>query len=179
MPIEEQLAGAMNDASINNDDSASDDRAAEVMVRTPHKKDASRSAGSSTWSRTMLNFWLDATMLIVFVLMIWSATIVRFVFPPALAARGWTLWSWNLDQWIAMQFAATGVFTFLIILHLMLHWTWICGVVTSRLLRRADGRKRTVDDGTRTLWGVGLLILLLNLMGVGIALAVLMIQGPH
>ena len=55
----------------------------------------------------------------------------------------------------------------------MLHWSWVCGVLAARFLRRTEGKKRTVDDGTRTLWGVGLLILLLNVMGVGIAVAVL------
>lgn len=130
-------------------------------------------------SKTMWNFWLDATMLFVFVLMLWSSTVVRFVFPPSVSAKGWTLWSWNVDQWIGLQFGTLCCFTFLVVLHLMLHWTWICGVVASRFMRRADGKKRSVDDGTRTLWGVGLLIVLLNIMGVGIAAAVLMIQGPN
>ncbi len=133
---------------------------------------------SSLMSRTLVNFWLDTAMLVVFVLLVWSATIVRFVFPPAVLAKDYTLWSWNLDQWIGFQYAVLCLFTFLVLVHLMLHWTWVCGVLAARYLRRTDGKKQTPDDGTRTLWGVGLLILLLNVMGVGIALASLMIQGP-
>ncbi len=136
----------------------------------------STKSGAST--RTMINFWLDTTMLIVFVLMLWSATIVRFVFPPAVTAKHWTLWSWTVDQWIGFHYATLCLFTFLVVLHLMLHWSWVCGVLAARFLRRSEGKKRSVDDGTRTLWGVGLLIVLLNIMGLAIALAVLTIHGP-
>jgi hypothetical protein len=134
---------------------------------------------SSIASKTMWNFWLDTTMLVVFILMLWSATIVRFVFPPAVSAKDWTLWSWNVDQWIGFHYASLCGFTFLVVLHLMLHWSWVCGVVASRFIKRSAGKKKNVDDGTRTLWGVGLLIVLLNVMGIGIAAAVLMIQGPR
>jgi hypothetical protein len=130
-------------------------------------------------SRTMFNFCLDASMLVVFVLMLWSATIVRFVFPPAVAARAWTLWSWNVDQWIGFHYATLCVFTLLVVLHLMLHWNWVCGVLAARFMKRSDGKKPLVSEGTRTLWGVGLLIVLLNLMGLAIAAAVLTIRGPQ
>lgn len=129
-------------------------------------------------TRTMVNFWLDFALLINFVLLIWSSTIVRFVFPPPSAAEGWSLWNWTLDQWVGFQFAVLCVLTMLIVLHIMLHWTWVCGIIAARMLRREGGKKRTVDDGTRTLWGVGLLIILLNVMGIGIAAAVVLIQGP-
>lgn len=117
-------------------------------------------------------------MLVVFVTLLWASTIVRFVFPPAVTAQDWKLWGWNVDQWIGLQFGLLAAFTFLVVVHLMLHWTWVCGVLAARFLTRPDGKKRNVDDGTRTLWGVGLLIVLLNIMGVGIAAAVLMIQRP-
>jgi hypothetical protein len=126
----------------------------------------------------MLNFWLDAGMLVVFILLLWASTVVRFVFPPAVTAAEYTLWGWTVDQWIGFQYAVLCLFTFLILLHLMLHWTWVCGVLAARFLKRDQGKKRNVDDGTRTLWGVGLLIVLLNIMGIGIAAASLMIQGP-
>ena len=147
-----------------------------VAKGKPRTTGPSKSSGLS-W--TMVNFWLDALMLVAFVIVVWSATIVRFVFPPAVAAKNWTLWSWNVDQWIGLHYATLCLFTFLVVVHLMLHWTWICGVLAARFMTRTGGKKRTIDDGTRTLWGVGLLIVILNLMGVAIAAAVLMIQGPH
>jgi hypothetical protein len=59
----------------------------------------------------------------------------------------------------------------------MLHWTWICGVIANRLSR---WRKRSVrfDEGSQTLLGVGLLILILNLLGLFVAIASIMIQPP-
>jgi hypothetical protein len=132
----------------------------------------------SGWTRTTVNFWLDASMLAVFVAMVWTATVVRFVFPPAVASKEWTLWSWNVDQWIGLHYATLCLFTLLVVLHLMLHWSWVCGVIATRFLKRADGKKQSLDEGSRTLWGVGLLILLLNFMGLAIAAAVLSIKGP-
>jgi hypothetical protein len=60
----------------------------------------------------------------------------------------------------------------------MLHWSWVCGVIGGRLLRSRDGKKRVMDDGQRTILGVGLMIVLLNVMGLGIALAVLSVRPP-
>jgi hypothetical protein len=129
-------------------------------------------------SRSVLNFWLDATMLVVFVLLVWTSTVVRFVFPAAVSADEWTLWSWNVDQWIGIQFAILCVFVILVLLHLMLHWSWVCGIIAAHYLTREGGKKRTIDDGTRTLWGVGLLIVVLSAMAIAIAAAVLSIEGP-
>ena len=130
------------------------------------------------WNRSMVNFWLDLVLLVTFVGLLWTSVIVRFVFPPAITAENWTLWGWNVDQWINLQFNLVAFFTFLVVVHLMLHWNWVCGIIASRFLARTDGRKSTVDNGTQTLWGVGLLIVLLNLMGVGVGLAVLSLQRP-
>ena len=128
-------------------------------------------------SRTVVNFWLDTTLLVTMLLLIWSSTIIRFVFPPAANARGWVLWGGTLEQWIGFQIIVLSILTFLILIHVMLHWTWICGVVTTRFLRRKEA-KRNLNDGTRTLYGVGLLIVLLHVMGLATAAAVLTIQGP-
>ena len=39
-------------------------------------------------SRTLVNFWLDTALGVFFVLLCVTATIVQFVFPPGVAARG-------------------------------------------------------------------------------------------
>jgi hypothetical protein len=59
----------------------------------------------------------------------------------------------------------------------MLHWSWVCGVLASRASRWL-GRTVRLDDGARTLYGVGLLILLLHVVGVCVAAAALSIQAP-
>ena len=130
----------------------------------------------STMPRTIVNFWLDAFMLVVFLLLLWSSTVIRFVFPPATSSSRATLWGGTLDQWIDFQFIILCLLALLILIHVMLHWTWVCGVLATRFLRAHDGRKPTFDDGTRTLYGVGFMIFLLNVMGLATAAAVLMIK---
>ena len=141
---------------------------ASKAARSPRKK----------VSRTLLNFWLDASLLVLLLTTAWSAVVVRFVFPPAAHAAGWTLWGWSYQQWSDFAFAALCLFALAVLLHVMLHWTWICGVVASHFLPRRNGKRRNVDDGTRTLWGVGLIIVLLNLMGLALAAAMLSVHGP-
>ena len=89
---------------------------------------------------------------------------------------------WGLDYliWTDIQFANLCCFAAAILLHVMLHWTWVCGVVEnwSRKRKGAVATGKT-DTGNRTLWGVGLLIVILNVLGLGIAAAALSVQGPN
>lgn len=90
-------------------------------------------------SRTLLNFWLDTTLLALFLAWFWLGFVVRFVFPPGTLAEGWLLWGLTFDQWFEFEFWAACLFALAVLLHIMLHWTWVCGVITSRLIRRHDG----------------------------------------
>lgn len=128
--------------------------------------------------QTIINFWLDALLMVTFLAVVWVSVIVRFVFPSAAAAAGYSLWGMPLVRWMDLQFGLIAFFFLEIVIHVMLHWTWVCGVIGGRLFRKKDGEKRTFDEGQRTILGVGLLIILLNVMGVGIAVAVLSIQSP-
>ena len=129
--------------------------------------------------QTIINFWLDTVLLVCFALLAWVSVVVQFIFPPAEAAAGYTLWGLSLSQFMDLQFGILAFFFFGIVLHLMLHWSWVCGVIGSRLLRSDDGKKRVMDDGQRTIFGVALMIVLLNVMGLGIAIAALSMQAPY
>jgi hypothetical protein len=129
-------------------------------------------------SRTIINFWLDCLLLLVFLLLVWISVVLRFVFPSPLASEGWTLWGWTYLQWSVLQFNVLCALVLGVLLHVMLHWSWVCGVVSTRLLRRRQGKKRKPDDGVWTLYGVGLMIVILNVMGLAIAAAALMIRNP-
>ncbi|MEM9353404.1 MAG: DUF4405 domain-containing protein [Planctomycetota bacterium] len=130
-------------------------------------------------SRTTINFWLDTLLLVVFLGMSWVSLIIRFVFPPASQSLGWTLWGRDLEWWSSLQFATLCLFAAGILLHVMLHWSWVCGVIASwRRKRSGAAAKAKPDTGVQTLYGVGLLIAILNVLGVGIAAAVLTVQEP-
>ena len=130
-------------------------------------------------SKTTTNFWLDVFLLLTFLALCWTSVVLRYVFPPGPKSDGWTLWGGDYLAWTDLQFAALCVMIAAVLLHLMLHWSWVCGVIGNwRRKRAGDAAKPTADSGSRTLWGVGLLILIVNVLGVGTALAVLTIHGP-
>jgi hypothetical protein len=127
-------------------------------------------------SRSTINFLLDSSLLLAFSVLVWSSVIVRFIFPPGPEANGWFLWGLAYDQWHSIQFAMIAVLALGILIHLMLHWSWVCGFMATKLAR---DKKAKIDDGTQTLYGVGLLIVIFNLLGLAIAAAALSIQSPR
>jgi hypothetical protein len=141
------------------------------------RKPAQRPAGPtrrSGWSWSWINLLLDAALLVAFTAVCFAAVVVRFVFPPGPAAAGWTLWGLDYDAWGGIQFALIAILAVGILVHVMLHWSWVCNVIASRLA----GRGARVDDGLQTIYGVGLLIGLLLAVGSALAVAVLTVQSP-
>jgi len=128
-------------------------------------------------SKTLVNFVLDTLLLALVVTLLFIAAVLRFVFPAPTVSAGWMLWSYDYDAWSNLEFALVAVFGLAILLHVMLHWSWVCAVLVNKVLRRA-GSSKTLDDGQQTLWGVGLLIAVVNLLGMSVGLAYLMIQRP-
>jgi hypothetical protein len=137
---------------------SSADSVSKISVSRPDRAVSQR----PVWSWSVINLLLGA------------AVVVRFVFPPGPAAAGWTLWGMDYDTWAGIQFGLLAILAGGILVHVMLHWSWVCNVLTSRLA----GRGSRVDDGLQTIYGVGLLIGLLLAVGAVLAAAVLTIQGP-
>jgi hypothetical protein len=129
-----------------------------------------------TLSRAQVNFLLDALLLVLFCMLMATAVIVRFVFPPGPDAAGWRLWGRTYQDWCNFQFSLIAALALGILIHVMLHWTWVCGVAATQFRRN---KRFKLDDGTETIIGVGFLIVLLNLIGLVIAAAALGIQSPH
>ena len=89
-------------------------------------------------------------------------------------AGGWTLWGLDYEGWSSVQVSLLGVILLAILVHVMLHWKWVCGVIATRLLHRPG----KVDDGTETLYGVALLIVLVMTTTGLLVAAQLMIRAP-
>jgi len=128
-------------------------------------------------SRTALNFALDALLLTITVALLFVSAVLRFVFPLPTEASGWKLWGHGYDGWANVQFGLLCLIAFAILLHVMLHWSWVCSVALTRLAGKS-AKEAKLDDGTRTIYGVGLLIVLLTTIGVCVAVASLMIENP-
>jgi len=126
-------------------------------------------------SRTSINLVLNSFLLTAFATLVCCSVIVRFVFPPGPDTKGWSLRGQSYDQWATIQFAMLAILALGILIHAMLHWSWVCCVIATRLAR---DKKVKLDDGTQTLYGVGLLIVIINILGLAIACAALSIHGP-
>ncbi len=144
------------------------------------ESETSRSTGDnsdnsrSSVSKTLINFWLDALLMVAFVALSIVSVIVQFVFPPGVNSKGWMLWGMSLNHWSGIQFGILAFLGFGIVVHVMLHWTWVCSVVAKKLLRQ----KEIPDGGLQTVYGVGLLIGLLLLGAVIVGVATMTIQMP-
>jgi hypothetical protein len=170
--------------SVNTDATVSGSRRpmriSRLVIQPPQKlsTDTSQPAISpnrrARWSMTIINFWLDASLMLVLVALGIVSVIIQFVFPPGISAKGWTLWSLDHTQWTSLQFGMLSVLAVGVLVHVMLHWTWICGVISRRLL----GSNELPDDGIRTVYGVGLLIVLLMTSAIAVGIATLTIEMP-
>jgi hypothetical protein len=125
-------------------------------------------------TRTLVNFWLDLCLLIVFVSLLWVSAVLRFVFPARVDATGWTLWGGDIIAWRNLQFSILALLAAGVTLHVMLHWSWVCGVINKQLLRR----RAIKSDGSDTLIGVGLIAVILHIIAIGVLWASWTIQHP-
>jgi hypothetical protein len=128
-------------------------------------------------SRSDINFLLDALLMLLFVAVCTCSVILEFVFPAGTQADGWLLWNSSFNEWSRFRFYILASMAAAVVLHVMLHWSWICGIIASRLRSELTEKPVARDDPSRTLWGVGLLIIIVNLMGAIIAAAALTIHA--
>ncbi len=123
---------------------------------------------------SVINFWLDATILGAFLLLGWISATLQFIFPPPTLAAGWSLLGLSYDQLRDIQFASLCVFAVGILVHVMLHWNWVCSVVTSQILKNGE----RPDEGMQTIYGVATLIILLHVVGAGLIAALFLVHRP-
>ncbi len=126
-------------------------------------------------SRTLINFFLDTFLAIVLMVLIWLTFTLQVAFPPPTAAAGWTLWGLSYNAWSRIQFGAFCVLVGGVLVHIILHWTWVCAVIAKQFFGK---KPKTQDDGTLTLYGVGTLVVLFNLLGAALAAAYFAVQSP-
>lgn len=125
-------------------------------------------------SLSVINFWIDAVLLVSLTALGWISATLQIVFPPPTQADDWTLWGFNYDDWRDGQFIILCAFACGILVHVMMHWNWVCSVIAVQILRV---RERP-DQGMQTIYGVGLLIVLLHLIGAGVVAAMLCVHRP-
>lgn len=124
-------------------------------------------------NKTIFNFWLDCLLLVLFCLLAWISAVLRFLFPLGPSVFEYRLWGWDYVNWSDAQFVMLCIFAGAVLLHVMMHWTWVMGVVTRRI-----AKSKTTDRSLDTIYGVVLLIALLHILGIAFAVAMFTIEGP-
>jgi hypothetical protein len=119
-----------------------------------------------TWkpNRTMINFVIDAVGLVLMLSMVCTGLLIRFVLPPGSTGRhggrALTLWGMDRHDWGALHFWLAVALLGLLLLHVALHWSWVCGLW--QRWRCADPGARR---GARALSGAALVLGLALLVG--------------
>ena len=144
----------------------------QLFNEMPDSPDTAAKRTRISWS--LINFYLDMFLLINFITLMWVAAVLQFVFPVGLDADGWTLWGRDVVDWQNIQFTTLSVLTLGITVHVMFHWSWICGVINRQILKRPILK----SDGTDTLVGVGLIALIVHVIAIGLLIARWSIERP-
>lgn len=133
----------------------------------PRPSSPRSSATRHTPWKTVLNYWLDGLLALMFLCLAWVTAVVQFVFPRGPTAWDAMLWGLDFAGWRDLQFGLVAALGCGVLLHIMLHWNWICSVTNTHVRGRSPGR----DNGTRTLLGVAVLVAILHVMGIGLLAA--------
>ncbi|MCC7291682.1 MAG: DUF4405 domain-containing protein [Phycisphaerales bacterium] len=128
-------------------------------------------------SRSGVNFLVDVLLLASLLAFLFTGGVLLFVFPVPAESAGWFVWGLDYLTWLRLHLALTGWFVLVVLLHVILHWTWVCGFIMARLARRSHPAK-ALPDGVRTLYGVCVLIALLTLLCSMWALATFSATSP-
>ena len=140
---------------------------------SPVSPAAQKPSSAGKMSMALINFWLDAALLVSMIFMMCVSAMLHLVFPPPTEAAGWTLWGLSYDDWHRAQFFSVCVLALLAVEHLVLHWNWVCTVIATHVLHV----KKRPDEGVQAVYGVGIFIAILILvMGT---LLIAMVMARH
>lgn len=151
----------------------------EATIKGEARPASSPGPGSNPRGRrrvsvSVINFWIDVSLLVVLLGLGWLSAVLQFVFPAPTAAVGWSLWGLGYDQWHDAQFAAICLLAAGVVVHVMMHWNWVCSVIATQIVRS----RHRPDDGMQTIYGVATLIVLLHLIGAGVIAAMFCVHQP-
>jgi hypothetical protein len=114
-------------------------------------------------ARATLNFLIEVATFIVMSAMIATGVLLRFVLPPGSGERR-SAWDLTRHEWGDVHFWLAIVLGCFVLVHLALHWGWVCSLV-ARWLRSADSPARPSSGLRRNLLGLGAVTAVVLLVG--------------
>ena len=105
--------------------------------------------------KNTLNFIVDVITLIAILAMIGTGLVLYFTLPPGSGGKGLLLWGLGRHEWGDLHFWAAVGLAVLLVLHVALHWAWVCGTIS----RLAGAARRPRSKGRENLIGLVFLII--------------------
>ena len=107
--------------------------------------------------RNTLNFWIDLISLLVMLGLIWTGLLIHYVLPPGTGGRhggqGVTLWGLGRHDYGDIHLYMALTMIGLMVIHVWLHWSWVCATVNKLLGMKATSNAR------RAMYGVAILMI--------------------
>jgi hypothetical protein len=112
--------------------------------------------------RNLLNFVIDALTLGVALGLVATGLMMRFILPPGSARQGWIVWGWDRHAWGDVHFWLSMAAIGLVVVHLFLHWPWVCTTIGRMFTGSGHGAP---TRGRRIVGGIAALVLCVGLVG--------------
>lgn len=128
-------------------------------------------------TRNLLNFLIDGLTAIVMLGMISTGLLVRFVLPPGTGGR-MSVWGWGRHDWGEFHFWLAVSLGVMLVLHVTLHWSWVCGTV-HRMVTRGPARTARTRPWQRHVAGGAFLAAIVLLVGGFVWVAAQNVNGRN
>jgi len=90
-------------------------------------------------TRNTLNFVVDTITALAAIAVAVTGLMLAFVLPPAHGRGHDLLWGWTRHDWGDLHLCLGLTVVGLVVVHLALHWTWVCQTCCRVFLRRPTG----------------------------------------
>jgi hypothetical protein len=117
--------------------------------------------------RNTVNYATDGLTLLTLLGVASTGLLLKFVLPPGSGRTSLELLGMSRHEWGDVHFWTTVALGAVLLLHIALHWNWVCGM-THKILTRRTSR---ISEGARAAWGVVSLALIVGLLAGVVLLA--------
>jgi len=115
--------------------------------------------------RHVLNFVIDLVTLVVMLGVTATGLLLRWILVPgSRGGRGLEFLGLGRRDWGDVHFWLSIALLVLVLVHVALHWTWVCALVAP-WTRRSSSQRRVVTPAKQWLYGAGVLVVCCLMVG--------------